>query len=117
MMKILWVSRHDMTFEQITDLKRIYGEDIEIEKLDETIKDIHIIANRDADVYAVVLPIDLAAELLTLTNKPVIFAVSERIRADKTRLNEATGKEEAEFIFKHVCWKKYDKVDIKTTVL
>jgi hypothetical protein len=36
-MKILWLSRHDMTNEQITDLKRIYGEDIEIKHHTDTV--------------------------------------------------------------------------------
>lgn len=55
MKKILWVSRHKMTSEQIADLESVYG-DIQTEILDSTIEDVKKIAETDADVYAVVLP-------------------------------------------------------------
>lgn len=35
--KVLWVSRHEMTSEQLADLRRIYG-NVSVTKLDKTIQ-------------------------------------------------------------------------------
>ena len=65
MKKILWISRHEMTIEQLDDLKRIYGE-ISITKVDKTIADVKEIEKyKDYDVIAVVLPINIIAELVS----------------------------------------------------
>lgn len=36
-MKILWVSRHELSNEQLTDLERIYGDDVEIVKFQDNV--------------------------------------------------------------------------------
>lgn len=107
MKKILWVSRHILTDEQLNDLKRIYGE-FELETLDETITNIDHILLHDADVYAVVLPIDLIAELKNKTNKEIIRPVSERVKIS----NEKNTNGETEYKFKHKAWQRIVKAEI-----
>jgi len=115
MTKIVWVSRHDMTMEQKRDLERIYGE-VKIEKYDKTVNCVNEFMDITADVYAVVLPIEKIAELFLYTNKDIIHAVSKRVECGTT-INPATGKEETQYAFKHICWKKYWKVDIQESRL
>lgn len=107
MKKILWVSRHFLTDEQLCDLKRIYGE-IEIETLDETITNIDRVLAYDADVYAVVLPVDLIAELKNKTNAEIIRPVSERVRIS----NENDDSEETQYRFKHKAWQRIVKAEV-----
>jgi len=75
MKKILWVSRHQMTEEQLDDLKRIYGE-FELVKFDQTVSNVKEIieAGKNCDILAVVLPPALLADLVNPRNneKPVI---------------------------------------------
>ena len=65
MKKILWVSRHQMTEEQLDDLKRIYGE-FELVKFDQTVSNVKEIieAGKNCDILAVVLPPALLADLV-----------------------------------------------------
>lgn len=113
--KILWVSRHDLTAMQMDDLRRIYGEDVETKKLDKTIKTAdEVLSEADGfDVLAVVLPIDLVADLFSKTNKDIITAKSERVRLDTTVFNPATNKEEVQYQFVHKAWNKYKEVKIE----
>ena len=117
-MKILWLSRHNMTNEQITDLRRIYGEDIEIKHYTNTVnswKDVAEIGE-DCDVLAVVLPPAILADLTNPRNntKPVIRAIANRIETGNTIVNPATGKEEKEFKFVHAGWEKVIKIEVIT---
>lgn len=113
--KVLWLSRHDMTTEQLTDLKRIYGNDVKVTKLNKTIKtaDDILDGTDDFDVFAVVLPIDLIADLFSKTDKEIITAKSERVRTDETVFNPATNKDEPQFKFVHKCWNRYKTVKIE----
>ena len=58
MVKVAWISRHDMTEDQIADLRRIYGNNIVVEKHDITASSYRDVleASKDADIIAVVLP-------------------------------------------------------------
>lgn len=120
-MKILWLSRHNMTNEQITDLKRIYGDGIEIKHHTDTVnswKDV-IEVGSDCDVFAVVLPPSILADLVNQRNnsKPVIRAIANRVETGNTIVNPATGKEEKEFKFVHVGWEKVIKIEVVTEKL
>ena len=111
-MKILWISRHDMTDEQLTDLHRIYG-NFELQKLDKTIQNVNDILQINADVYAVVLPLNILIELKENTSADIIQPVSERILSNRVVFNFANGKYEKEYIFKHMYWQKIIKADIE----
>ena len=114
--KIAWISRHNMTEDQIADLRRIYGSDVVIEKHDITAtsyKDV-IEASKGADIMAVVLPPNILADLVNPRNnkKPVIRAVSNREKTGNLVINSATGQKEAEYRFVHGGWERIKKIEI-----
>ena len=116
-MKILWLSRHNMTEDQVADLKRIYG-DIEIKHHTDTVnswKDV-VEVGSDCDVLAVVLPPAILADLANPRNntKPVIRAIANRVETGNTIVNPATGKEEKEFKFVHAGWERVIKIEVVT---
>ena len=103
MTKVLWLSRHIMSAEQVADLKRIYCNDIVVKSADMTVsswRDV-VDAGADCDILAVVLPPAILADLTNPRNnsKPVIRAKANRVATGKTIVNPATGKEEAEYCF------------------
>lgn len=102
--------------DQIADLRRIYGNDIVIEKHNITAsshKDV-LEASKEADVIAVVLPPNILADLVNPRNnkKPVIRAVSNREKTGKLVLNQATGQNEEEYRFVHGGWEQVEKIEI-----
>ena len=120
-MKVLWLSRHTMTDEQVADLKRIYGADVELKSSDMTVsgwRDV-VSAGADCDVLAVVLPPAILADLTNPRNntKPVIRAKANRVATGKTITNPATGKEEAEYCFQHAGWEQVLKIEVVTKQL
>lgn len=118
--KILWLSRHAMTEEQVADLHRIYGE-VEVKTFDQTVsgwKDV-VEAGADCDVLAVVLPPAILADLTNPNNnqKPVIRSKANRVATGKMAVNPATGKEEAQYLFKHAGWERVIKIEVVTEPL
>lgn len=98
MAKILWFSRHPLSREQMSDLERIFGSDLEINQVNRTISSATELRDEIAssDVVAVVAPLPLQAEFLKLAgnDKPVIFCKNERILLD----------DGAKVEFKHAGW-------------
>ena len=119
MTKILWLSRHSLTADQIADLTRIYG-DVEVKPYDATVsswKDVAQIG-KDCDILAVVLPAILADLVNPRNNvKPVIRAKANRIATGNTVVNPATGKEEAEYRFEHAGWERIIKIEVVVEAL
>lgn len=117
-MKILWVSRHDMTSEQLESLNNIF-KDAKIIQYNKTVNNINEIVSDDIDIYAVVFPAEMLAALYNIVKgkAKIISAVSGREFTGKNIINPATGKEEPEckFVFQH--WLEYVKVDIETRIL
>lgn len=116
--KILWFSRHTMTQDQFNDLKRIYGEEIEVKQVSESAssyKDV-LAAGEDCQVLAVVLPPAMLADLTNPRNntKPVIRAIANRVPTGNMVVNPATQKEEQEFRFEHAGWEQVLKVEVVT---
>ena len=115
MKKVLWISRHCMTKEHIDDLKRITGEEIDIIPWKETLYSLIEIKPliEEADLIAAVLPLDLLAELLKISDgKMVLQSVSARIPSGKLR-TVAGGIVEPEFEFRHKYWEQIMKIDVK----
>lgn len=121
MTKILWVSRHTMEMNQIADLQRIYGDDVEIKQFADSVESAKQVTElgADCDVLAVVLPPAFLADLTNprINIKPVIRAIANRVATGKTVVNPATGKEEPEMKFEHVAWERVIKVEIITEKL
>ena len=116
-MKVLWVSRHELSEDQLTDLRRIYG-DVEIVKFQDTVESARqlVEVGKDCDVFAVVLPPALLADLTNprTNTKPVIRSVMERKPTGRMVTNPVTGKEEAEMAMYFVAWERVIRVEIVT---
>lgn len=116
-MKILWVSRHQLNNEQLSDLIRVYG-DVEIVNFKDTVKSAKqlVEVGEDCEVFAVVLPPDLLADLInpSINQKPVIRSVMERVPTGTMIVNPVTGKEEMEMAMHFVAWEQVDEFRIVT---
>lgn len=102
-----------MTSEQLNDLQRIY-KNSEIIQYDKTVTDINDILKFNADVYAVVLPLNLISELLSATSSEVIQPVSGRVETEEKILNKASAQLESEYVYKHIYWQKIIECKITT---
>ena len=117
MKKILWVSRHQMTTTQLNDLHRIYGE-FSLTQFDQTVETIESILAIPADVYAVVLPLQLLADLKKATNTEIIQPVSGRVKNESAKYhNQASGSLETEYTFQHLYWQKINRLELETEKL
>lgn len=115
MKKVLWISRHEMTPEQRSDLDRITG-GAELLLWKETVTDIAKLLPllQKADAVAAVLPPELLAELLALAgDKPVLRAVSERKATGRFR-TLPDGRREQEFAYVHGGWEQLLRMDVRT---
>ena len=117
MSKILWLSRHTLTQDQLNDLNRIYGM-VEVKTFDQTVTSWKEVAEAgyDCDILAVVLPPAILADLTNPRNntKPVIRAKANRVPTGNTTFNPATGKNEAEYRFEHAGWERVLKIEVIT---
>lgn len=102
-----------MTSEQLNDLQRIY-KNSEIIQYDKTVTDVNDILKFNADVYAVVLPLNLISELLSATSSEVIQSISARVETGEKILNKASAQLESEYVYKHVYWQKIVECKITT---
>lgn len=115
MKRVLWISRHCMTKEQMEDLERITGEEIELMVWKDTVHGIQELKPviREADLIAAVLPLELMVELLKVSDgKMVLQSVAERIPAGRVKILEG-GREEQEFIFRHRYWQQVIRIDVE----
>ena len=116
MKKVLWISRHCMTVEQLEDLKCITGEEVEIIPWKDTVycmSEIEPFVQR-ADIIAAVLPLELLAKLLEISGeKKVIQSVADRIPTGKMRMLEG-GRMEEELRVQHKYWQQIMEIHVKT---
>ena len=118
---VLWFSRHTMTDDQLSDLKRIFGEDIIVHQVSASATSFRDVleAGKDDDVLAVVLPPAMLADLTNPRNnqKPVIRAIANRVPTGQMVVNPATGREEEQFKFEHAGWERVIKIEVVTEKL
>ncbi|HPN96221.1 MAG TPA: hypothetical protein PLK35_00480 [Candidatus Moranbacteria bacterium] len=105
MKKVLWFSRHELSPEQLADLKRIFGE-VEVNQINQTINHASEIKAdiEAADVIAIVAPLPLQQEFLQLSGvKPVIFCKNARIvdPVDNTKVT-----------FQHTGWFRIKEIKV-----
>ena len=115
MKKVLWMSRHCMTKEQIEDLNRIAGENVEIIPWKETVHSVLELKPliEEGDIIAAVLPLDLLAKLLEICDgKMVLQSVADRIPSGKLR-TFVGGMVEQEFEFRHKYWQQIIKISVE----
>jgi len=81
-MKLVWVSRHELTPQNHQILKQAFGDDYEVIQFKETVKDVRELKRFADDVggdgYVVVLPPHLIMELMKIDQRPVYRFVVER---------------------------------------
>ena len=116
---VLWISRHEMTDDQLSDLERIMEGPVRLFPWRDTVLDVSALlpAVKRADAVAAVLPLELMARLLRLTGgKPLLQAVSRRLPTGKLRTTPEGGSE-PEFTFVHDCWQQVLRLEIETKTL
>lgn len=119
MKTVLWVSRHDMTPEQLADLERIAGGPVRLLRWTETVRDVAELEPlvRQADMVAAVLPLELMARLADMTaGAPLLQSVAERTPTGRT-YTAPDGRTEREFAFRHRAWQQIERIDIWTKIL
>lgn len=119
MKRVLWVSRHEMTPEQLADLERVMGGPVELLPWRDTVREAArlVPALKEADAAAVVLPLELLGELLPLAGgKPVLQAVSGREATGRT-VTTPDGRREPEFAFVHRGWRQILRLEVETRLL
>ena len=108
MKKILWISRHVMTKEQLEGLARLYGE-FEVEIYAGTVKE----QVENCDVVAAVLPALMLSELVKMADgRPVLQAVSGRVRTGR-KIQVRDGVFEEEYEFRHMYWQEIKKMEME----
>lgn len=116
MKTVLWISRHQMTEDQMQDLERIAGDRLKVQTVDETITDLGTLRPQieQADLIAAVLPPDLMVRLLGLVgDKPLLRSVAER-RPTGQRIARPDGVEEMQYAFVHRNWERLLEMRIRT---
>ena len=116
MKNVLWISRHEMTKEQHSDLERIVGEPIKVETYADTVRDIATLRPMicRSQVIAAVLPLELLFLLVgEARDKPVLVAKSKRSPTGKM-LTLADGRSEQEFAFVHDGWDEVVRLELET---
>lgn len=119
MKRVLWISRHVMTHDQLADLERIMGGPVILIPWRDTVRDVFTLTAevQKADAVAAVLPPEILSQLVHLAEgKPVLQAVSERRPTGRTQTTP-DGRTEPEFAFVHHCWQQILRIEIKTKTL
>ena len=121
MTRILRLTRHEASKDQLSELERIYGEDVEVEILNETLPQDsreavarfdELVSENDADVVEAVLPVNLLQALLNYSS----FCHQEDGRIIRAQMDREVQEDgEAIFTFNH--YEVVKKVEIVTEVL
>jgi hypothetical protein len=109
-MKVYWMSRHEPLASQIKELKRLFGDEVEIEQDPNPFSSADDIARRfresGADELVVVAPLSVIAELVKRGIKP-LWAEMQQVDANEAE-TEAAGR-----YYKFVKFKRIVGVEIK----
>ena len=116
MLTVLWISRHQMTYDQQVDLQQILDETCKLVQYDKTVISLSQILPqlRQADVICAVLPPELCSQILeAVPGKPLLRAISGRVPTGRT-VTAWDGRKEQEYAFVHRGWEQIIRMDIKT---
>jgi len=82
MVKLVWVSRHELNEKNLEILRKAFGDIVEVLQYKETVRDVNELVrfaeSHNADAFVVVLPPHLIQQLLQATDKPVYRFIVER---------------------------------------
>lgn len=115
MKRVLWISRHQMTAEQRSDLERVMGEKVELRPWTATVEDLADLRPEveRADAVAAVLPVELLAELVQVAgDRPVLQTAAVRTPTGGFR-TLPDGRREPEFAFAHGGWRQIVKLELE----
>jgi hypothetical protein len=115
MKKILWFSRHALTKDQVLGLEKVFGDTVETEMVDATVKagaDVVGFIKGHVDGLAVVLPTQLLAEVFKLMPKGTLLLVPR----SKRILVKVEGQE-SQIQFVHDGWEVVDNVVFETHII
>ncbi len=116
MKKVLWISRHTMTDQQLADLETIMGGPVRLVPWQTTVDDPkELLPELEAcDAVAAVLPPLQLSQLLKLAgSRPLLRAVMDRVPTGRTVVT-ASGTEEPEYASVYLGWEQILKVEIVT---
>lgn len=119
MKRVLWVSRHEMTWDQQADLERVLSGPVELVPWRDTVADAAQLlpALKGVDAVAAVLPVELLAQVLPLAGgRPVLTAASGREATGRV-LTLPDGRQEPEFAFIHRGWRQVVRLELETRPL
>ncbi len=119
MKRVLWISRHQMSQEQLQGLEKAMGEPVELVWWTESVSSIDELrpALEQVDAVAAVLPLELMAQLIQAAgNKPVLRAVGER-RLTGRWLDTPNGGREKESQFVYLGWQQVLRVEVEVKPL
>lgn len=110
--RILWLSRHDLTPDQMEGLKKIYGQDLTVDHWKDHIDTIDDIlpSIEKADAVAAVLPMELLADLVKVcrtSGKDVLVA-----KAKWAPVPNPDGGE-PKFAFIHDGWQRVGRLELE----
>lgn len=109
MKKVLWISRHRLSEEQMAGLETICGGSFAIQWWQENVEAMRELAEAvaAADVIAAVLPLELLAELVAMAGpRPVVIAKAKRV------LVPTDGPEPA-VRFTHGGWQRIKRLELE----
>lgn len=107
--KVLWFSQHEMSDEQKKALQLVYGQDMELNHVNRTVRNMYDIQDdiRNADVVAMVGTVDMQSQAIKIADgKPVITAVSDRVLTK----DEDGNVSKVAFVFNR--WEQVKSVEI-----
>lgn len=114
MKKALWLSRHALTEEQLAGLKKITGDEVEIEQVDKTVKTAEEVANFGANCdYLAVVLVTLLADLYGLVGKTKTILVAKNKRV--LMKNEDGTESKARFVYDG--WEVIEEVKYKSHIV
>ena len=117
--RVLWISRHTMTKEQMADLERVMGGPVELMRWTDTVDDVRALRPlvEQADAVAAVLPVEKMEDLLEIADgRPVLLAKSGRIPTGRW-MPQPNGATEREFAFRHLGWQQILQIRLRIRTL
>ena len=104
-MNILWLSRHEPTKKQMAELKKIFGDKIEVCQITTTIRSgeevLALMKKNLCQEVVAVLPVGLLEQVTALGVKPIRAVMDRRFKNDKSQ-----------FIFSH--FERIEHVEMTT---
>jgi len=111
-LKVLWLCRHYPKRKQIHELKRIFGEDVEIvqvvEKVSGAGRILELMKEYNCDEVVVNVPDKILSGLLSKGVRPI------RAIMQRTINRNYYAHPRAKYTFRHICFERVHKYDVRT---